>query len=320
MKIGASYSTLCEGELLSELVPQYQVKNLETCRFWQRGINDTYQVHCANDKYSLRIYRHKLRSKGEIEFEISALNYLNANGASVAYPIKRRDGGYISELDSPEGLRYAILTKHAKGTEPNYDDSENGILFGAAVADLHHISEGFETKHIRPRLEIEYLLDNSLDIVKSYCHQNPKYLTYLNDTAMDLRHSVAAVPSHRLDIGFCHGDCHGCNVHNHNGTLTHFDFDCCGFGYRVFELATFKWGISGDDNERELWAAFLKGYSSKREISADDLALVDTFVVIRQIWWMALIMGNARDFGYSATSSEFVDHHIGKINRLLNNI
>lgn len=306
---------MCEAELLSALVPQYLVENPQACRFWQRGINDTYQVQCTDDKYSLRIYRHKLRSKDEIEFEIAALNCLNTNGVSVAYPIERRDGGYLSEINSPEGLRYAILTRHAKGIEPDYDDLENGLIFGASVAELHQLSEGFDTTFERPRLEMEYFLDNSLDIIKRYCHHNQKYLMYLNDTEKELQRRVAAVSLHRLDIGFCHGDCHGCNVHKHDGKLTHFDFDCCGFGYRVFELATFKWGISGDDNERELWAAFLEGYSSKRKIAAEDLALVDTFVVIRQIWWMALIMGNARDFGYSATSDEFIDYHIEKVRK-----
>ena len=317
MKIGASYSTVCEDELLLKLVPQYRVEMPETCRFWQRGVNDTYQVFCPDQNYSLRVYRHGLRSRDEIDFEIAALNYLRVRGAKVAYPIAKKEGGFISELHPPEGLRYAIITSHAKGSELNYDDAGDARLFGESVAELHHLSEGFETEHIRPRLEVEHLLGKSLEIIRPFLKKNSTDVKFINDTATDLRGTVGSVSMNNLDVGFCHGDCHGSNVHNNKGSLIHFDFDCCGFGFRVFELATFKWGVLNDNNGSELWSSFLEGYRSKRDIGAEDIALVDSFVIIRHIWWMALIMGNARDFGYSETDDAFVNRQLGVIRKRL---
>lgn len=317
MKIGASYSTVCGEELLSKLVPLYKLENPKTCQFWQRGVNDTYQIHTSDEMYSLRVYRHKLRSKDEIDYEVSALNYLSTQGANVAFPIEKYEGGYVSEIQAPEGLRYVIVTTHAKGSEPNYDNAETGRLFGESIAELHNISEGFETNHNRPRLESEYLLDRSLDVIFPFCQNMPAEQKVLVDAAVNLNRTLISARSNSLDVGFCHGDCHGCNVHYNGGSLTHFDFDCCGFGFRVFELATFKWGILGDKNEKELWSMFLNGYSSKRKIPDDDMALVDIYVVIRQIWWMALIVGNVKDFGYSETSQEFIKYNVSKIERLL---
>jgi Ser/Thr protein kinase RdoA (MazF antagonist) len=319
MKIGASYSTVREDELLSKLVPQYQVEEPKACRFWQRGVNDTYQVHGVDEIYSLRVYRHELRSRSEIDYEIAALNYLSTQGASVASPIEKRRGGYVSEIQSPEGMRYVIMTTHAKGSELNYDDAEAGRMFGASIAELHNHSKGFQTKHARPRLEREYLLNKSLEIIAPFYEKKPEYRTIINDAAADLHCKLDGARQSNLDVGFCHGDCHGSNVHNDDGVLTHFDFDCCGFGFRVFELATFKWGILGDPNEKELWEAFIDGYNLNREISEDDMALVDTYVVIRQIWWMALIMGNAGDFGYGETDDEFIKHNTNKIRHILSN-
>lgn len=315
MKIGANYSTVSEDELLTKLVPQYRVENPIACRFWQRGVNDTYQVHSVDELYSLRVYRHELRSRDEIDFEIAALNYLGDQGANVATPIERRNGGYVAEIHAPEGLRYVIVTTHAKGSELNYDDAAAGRLFGASIAELHNQSEGFHTHHTRPRLDRQNLLDKSLEIITPYCETMSEDKKFIEDMAADLHCRLDGAPSDNLDVGFCHGDCHGMNVHNDDGLLTHFDFDCCGFGFRVFELATFKWGIFGDDNEKALWAAFLEGYELTRKISDDDMALVDAFVVIRQIWWMALIMGNAGDFGYRATSNDFIRHNFRKIRK-----
>ena len=90
--IAASYSTLSGSELLAQVVCQYKVNKPQACRFWTRGINDTYQVQCADERYSLRAYRHAFRSRNDIEFEIAALNYLRNKGAHVAYPIEKKGG------------------------------------------------------------------------------------------------------------------------------------------------------------------------------------------------------------------------------------
>lgn len=284
-------------------------------------MNDTYQLICADEMYSLRVYRHGLRSRDEIDFEVSLLNYLKERGADVAYPVARREGGYVSELQAPEGLRHVLLTTHAKGCEPGYCGRKaiyenDARLFGASVAELHDLSDDFKTGHKRPRLETEYLLDTSLDIIRPFLQDNLADLTCMDDMAIELHRIVDSVPMSKLDVGVCHGDCHGSNVHNDNGSLTHFDFDCCGFGFRVFELATFKWGVLEDSNGDELWSSFLEGYRSKRNIGAEDLALVDCFVIIRHIWWMALETGNARDSGRSEVSSEFINHHLARTRTL----
>ena len=126
---------------------------------------------------------------------------------------------------------------------------------------------------VDPELEIDFLLDTSLDIIRPYLKRISADLKFIDDTAADLRRTVGSVSVNNLDVGFCHGDCHGSNVHNNKGSLTHFDFDCCGFGFRVFELATFKWGCWNDNNGNELWSSFLNGYRSKREIGAERFGL-----------------------------------------------
>ncbi len=313
MKIAASYSTICEHELISKLVPLYAFDKPQSCRFWERGVNDTYQLFCAENTYSLRIYRHGLRTRDAIEFEVAALNHLHKRGLSVAYPIARKDSKFITELHAPEGLRYAIVTDHACGVLPDYSDDASAGNYGQAVAQLHKLSDDFVTDHHRPRLEVDYLLDTSMDIIRPFLAKGSDDLDYLNKTAQDLHRKVASVPVESLDIGFCHGDCHGHNVHENNGILTHYDFDCCGLGLRVFDLATFKWGVLSDKNGEQLWTAFLSAYRASREVSEADLSLIDTFVAIRHIWWMALLCGNAQDFGYADTSERFVERQIGNM-------
>ena len=110
-----------------------------------------------------------------------------------------------------------------------------------------------------------------------------------------------------MDKGFCHGDVHGGNAHLHNGVLTHFDFEECGFGFRVFDLATFKWAFGLRDSKSEKWQAFVNGYQSVRKISEADFELLDTFVLLRHVWLIGFHMRNASDFGGELTSDEYID-------------
>lgn len=317
IQIGASYSTFDEGELLSTLLPQYRIGKPSACHFWRRGVNDTYQVYCADAMYSLRIYRHGLRARSEIDFEMAALTYLNDQGGNVAYPIETKEGGYVTQIKAPEGLRYAVVTAYARGWVPKYKEADNARNYGASVAQLHNLSTGFVSAHERPRLDIDGLLDNSFAVVEPYLLKRTTDLEFLKDAVANIRSTIEAVPADQLDVGFCHGDCHGHNVHESDGVITHFDFDCCGVGFRAFDLATFNWSLRLHEQNMDRWTDFLEGYQSVREPHADHIALLDTFVVIRHIWLMALHMGNARDFGYELTSDGYIDHQLKFIRKVL---
>ncbi|NEQ53984.1 MAG: phosphotransferase [Leptolyngbya sp. SIO3F4] len=111
-----------------------------------------------------------------------------------------------------------------------------------------------------------------------------------------------------LDYGLCHGDLHGENAHEYGGKVTHFDFDCCGFGWRIYDLATFKWVIRLLGKEDRLWSSFLEGYRSIREISDLDLSLIEPFVVMRDIWFFGLNTGNVLAQGQ--LNDNYIDLHI----------
>ena len=256
-----------------------------------------------------------MRALDAIDFEVAALNHLHKRGVSVAYPIARKDGKYVTELQAPEGPRYAIVTAYAYGAKPNYEDHANAGLYGQAVAQLHNHSDDFVTDHLRPRMDVEYLLDTSLDVVRPFLDEGTDDLEYLNKTSDDLRQKAASVPTESLDVGFCHGDCHGYNVHKNRGVLTHYDFDCCGMGLRVFDLATFKWCVASNKDAEQLWIAFLTAYRKGREVSETNLDLIDTFVAIRHIWWIALRCGNAQDFGNAGSGQPFVQSQIRNMKR-----
>lgn len=298
---------------MEKIIPDYCIDNPIDCLFWERGINDNYQVRCADIRYSLRIYRHGIHTRDEIDFEVDALNYLHNNGFPVAFPIARRSGGYITEISTPEGVRYVLVTAFAEGDTAKFDSLDNLRLMGKSVANLHQVSDGFKTDHKKNFIDLKLLIDDSFKTIEPHVAHLPERLTLLKQYLETASNSVQQIGEDVLDFGFCHGDVHGGNTHLHDGVLRHFDFEECRFGYRVFDLATFKWSLALDGNGPESWAAFVTGYESVRKIGEAETELLDTFVLLRHIWLIGLHMRNADDFGGYLRSDEYIERQWKKL-------
>jgi len=306
-ELKCSYSTISSKELMSKVIPDYCIESPIECLFWERGVNDTYQIRCADVRYSLRIYRHAVHSRDEVDFEVDALNYLHRNGFPVAFPIERKSGGYITDIVAPEGKRYVLVTAFAEGGEPEYDSLDDFRLTGESLAHLHQVSDGFKTAHTKKEITLEIFTEDRFSSIKPHIAHRPDDLEVLTKYIDRARSEVHRVGEDGMDFGFCHGDVHGGNAHLHKGVLTHFDFEECAFGYRVFDLATFRWSFILGEKGPERWDAFVQGYESVRKINDADTQLIDTFVLLRHIWLIAFHMRNADDFGADLTSNEYID-------------
>jgi Ser/Thr protein kinase RdoA (MazF antagonist) len=93
-----------------------------------------------------------------------------------------------------------------------------------------------------------------------------------------------ALPLSKLERGFCHGDFHRGNGHiDDDGTITFFDFDCCGIGWRAYDIAVFRWGARLIKKEQELWQPFISGYKDNRVINEFDENASKLFIGLRHI-------------------------------------
>ena len=315
-KLKCSYSTISPEELMTKVIPDYCIDNPIECRFWKRGANDTYQVRCSDSYYFLRIYRHNAYSMEANEFEAEFLNYMHQNGFPVAYPISRKSGGFIKEIDAPEGSRFVLVTALAKGKVPDYDSLENCRLVGESVAQLHQVSDGFKTSRQKTHLDLQWLLQNSMSVIRSHIKHFPDKLSFIEAIVKDVRKAIELVSEESLDFGVCHGDLHGGNLHLYENEVIHFDFEECAFGYRLYDLATFKWGACGGRNGADRWASFIDGYQSIRPISEQSLSLIDQFVIVREVAETAYGIRHIKDFGYNDIMASDIDLVCSRIKKM----
>jgi Ser/Thr protein kinase RdoA (MazF antagonist) len=252
------------------------------------GVNDIYFVEGGSEKFVLRLSRadkNLTLTDSSFLFELTWLEFLNDHQVPVSFPIRRTDKQLFGIIEAFEGPRYATLFSFAEGTtDINADQS---FILGRSLAQLHIISDNFKTDLERDHLDIDQLIDQPLTQIKMIMNKSEKEeLKILNNLAEKLRKQISYVDMTNESYGIIAGDVHGYNQHfTKDNQLTMFDFEFCAYGYRVYDIATFRWS-RGSDNE-ELWNAFLNGYQSVRKLNDSEMEAIEAFVQARNLWWIS---------------------------------
>ncbi|MCL6603435.1 MAG: phosphotransferase [Paenibacillus sp.] len=298
LKLPIYHSVISSEAILPVINDLYEIGNVLECRFLSNGLNDTYILKTSTGKYILRIYKAHWRSKPDIIFEVELLNHLYSKGIPVSAPVIRRNGDYLIELDAAEGQRFAVLFTYAEGDSS--DKKESCELYGEQVAKMHLALDDFNSGQERFAIDLNHLLKQPIQLIRGSLSHRPKDMDYLNSLAQLLSKLIDEISS-ELDWGGCHGDLHGGNVHFNEKSLTHFDFDCGGFGWRAYDISVFLWAkVRGREKEHfhnELWIIFLESYQKHKELTEYDLKAIPLFVAIREIWLMGLHTGNSHIWG-----------------------
>jgi Ser/Thr protein kinase RdoA (MazF antagonist) len=295
---------------MTDVLSYYDVGAPTECKLLNRGLNDTYVVVTESGRFALRVYRKGWRSDSDVLFELDALLHLGREGVPVSTPLPRKDGQTFGVLKAPEGLRQVALFTYAQGKDPTYEREapEESYLYGKVTAQIHSATDSFRSSHRRFPLDLDHLLTGPLQACESFLAHRPKDWEYVLGLSERLRSIIRDLPVDALECGFCHGDLHGWNANiDQNRALTVYDFDCCGFGWRAYDVAVFRWGarLRGKDNER--WPSFISGYTDQRPLSDTDMRSIPYFVAIRHLWLMGLHTGNSRDFGIGWLNDGYFD-------------
>jgi len=143
-------SILSPDTLVKNILPDFGIGNVMTCRFYTYGFNHTYIVKTEDrNTYYARVYRLLWRTLDEIRWELDVLNYLNEKQCAAARPCSRKNGSYFHEIDAPEGRRYLVLFYEAPGVKLSYQKKPQIVAhhYGRAVARLHNALDGFSSSY-----------------------------------------------------------------------------------------------------------------------------------------------------------------------------
>jgi Ser/Thr protein kinase RdoA (MazF antagonist) len=289
------YSTLGKNALITRVLEQYNLNIITNLQLWHRGLSDVYLVETENKKYILRVSHHHWRNQQETNFELELLFFLHQNKLPVAYPIITKNGELSIEINAPEGKRYAALFVYAAGTIPLGDFNETqSKKMGEILAKVHQIGCNFSSNFQRKSLNLEYLLDDSLTIIIPFLQGNDRHIEYLQETAFNIQNKLKNFPDNPPFWTICWGDPHSGNTHFTIDTqLTLFDFDQCGYGWRIFDIAKFFQRAINTGLNRKIRRAFLDEYQTINSLTPVELDLLRYFIQVAHIWMWGISINTA---------------------------
>ncbi len=276
---------------MEKILCHYSIAKPQKCKLYKRGLNDTYLVEAEqNHRYILRVYRYGWRTPSAINFELELLNYLHNCNLPVAYPIAKTKGGFTEAIASPEGQRYAAVFSYAPGRAIGKTISSNqSQQLGEVVATIHQATDNFTSRFSRPELDCAYLLDWAMAAISSLFQHRSSDIKYLFNLSTQIKAQLVelALPQTPPTYGICIGDVHSENAH-FSDQPTLFDFDQCGYGWRVFDIAKFmhtthRWELDGN-----IRASFLQGYQKIRQLSPSEVNAIPIFTKAAHIWVMGI--------------------------------
>ena len=94
------------------------------------------------------------------------------------------------------------------------------------------------------------------------------------------------------ELRVCHGDFHPGNYvykKNNKDLITFLDFELCGYGYYIYELAVFKWDLLNSHTEKftdSVMNNLIKGYLSVNDDIQNSITYINFFVAIRDFFML----------------------------------
>jgi Ser/Thr protein kinase RdoA (MazF antagonist) len=272
--------------------------------------NTTFRVDSTSgERYVLRIHRPSRKTVAEVRSEMTWLTFLRQEtDLVVPQPVPRRDGELIT-VASVEGVpepRLCVLLRWLpgrfvdKGLKPLHLER-----VGAFMARLHlgaaqfNPQDGFcrgrlDNLYGKPRGISEALarqqVDNPEDEATAIHHVtevcSPDDGARVGVLIKRIRAVQRALGQGPETFGLIHGDLHQENYFFHQGQVRTIDFDDCGYGYYLYDLAVTAYEVGWRDNTAALRDALLTGYRSVRPLSPEHEGYLQTFMDLRDLQMM----------------------------------
>ena len=256
------------------------------CRFLHHGFNCSYELDTGRGNYVLRLYRNGLRSEDNVKGELKLLSYLADKGLPVSAPIANENGDYYFTVQAPEGLRYGAIFKEAPGGPLHSFDEEEMASLGHLLGRFHRLCDDWSEKIVRETLDGPSLVAEPLSHLEDAFPHKIQRIRELGFELTAVRSIDATVIKQAPVFGLVHGGFLCQNLYRDGDSFTLIDFDFCAYGYRLYDLGTFKWSLMKHEGveAKELFSHFLKQYTKVFPIQSQLLRLIDDFVAVRELW------------------------------------
>ncbi|WP_442591271.1 phosphotransferase enzyme family protein [Pedobacter sp. AW31-3R] len=262
-----------------------------SCTLLKTGINHSYLIEQAKNKFVFRLYSLNWRSDLEIKEEIRLLNILKETGLSVSFPLKDINETYIQYLEAPEGMRQGVLFSFAEGDKLLNFSADLHFKAGETMAKIHQVTVNLELERVTYTPKV--ILEDSLLKLRKFLAANSDESTWMGAAQRYLLDEIHKADTSRLRSGAIHLDIWFDNMNiTQDGQITIFDFDFCGNGWLCYDIAYYILQLHStekDMSQRDLKVeSFLRGYQSVVKITDEERRILPVLGVSLYFFYLGV--------------------------------
>jgi Ser/Thr protein kinase RdoA (MazF antagonist) len=272
---------------------------------------------------ALRLHRPGYQSQREIEAELDWMRRLAAGGFPCPAPVLARSGRMTVRLRPRlaslvgwvEGAQIGSAEARLPGTPCEQAQIARDV--GDLIARLHAATDALDLPADLPRQRWD---------TRGWLGERPLWGRFWENPALEDgehiliarardagRMALAEAARAGADFGLIHADCLRENILRGPDGLTLIDFDDAGWGFRLYDLATFVVQSLEEPNLPGIVAGLLAGYRARRGLSETDAARLPLFVMLRTFASAGWIVtraeaGDARQRFYAARAVQMARH------------
>lgn len=214
---------------------------------------------------------------------------------AVPQPVAARDGASTVTIDVAGTTRVCSVLRWMDGRIHEASPRPVHVrLLGAAMAQLHEHADdwGPPAGFVRIRWDHETFFGNVM------VYGGTPAARCWDLLPEQLRDRFRAVDARMVDIlagssdtGLIHADLHLGNALFDHGAVKIIDFDDCGTGPRLYDLAVALWELRDRPDYPAFRDALLSGYGSRRDL---DVSHLDDYIALRQVAFDLWYTGTAQ--------------------------
>lgn len=272
--------------------------------------NTVYRVRAQNGEcYALRVHRSGYHSAAEIESEIHWMRALDADGIPAARPIATPEGQWVRAISiesEAEPRNCSLFAWHEGVMFDNLGSCEQGMLnelvkryrqLGALAARVHNQGERWQppSGFRRHSWDAEGLLGEAPLWGRFWEHPliNDRQRRLILKARIVLGEVLEQVGQSADSYGLIHADFLPENILMDDGQPLLLDFDDCGFGWYMFEMATSVFPKITEPYFDDLVDAYVEGYRSERAFPDEQLEIFPAFILLRGLTYLGWLMERA---------------------------
>jgi Ser/Thr protein kinase RdoA (MazF antagonist) len=279
--------------------------------------NATFKVSAKNgNDYALRINVNSPRSVENLKAEIAWVNFLREDArVTVPQPISTIEGQYFVTVDNTLGssefkcVLYSWLEGEELGDEPTPEQIRS---LGAAMATLHLSSKDFKLtagaelpSFQDPMWETEDFLLGSKSVLE------PEAKSLITQALAVIKSEIDELYRQNT-TQIIHADLHGWNVMWHESQIAVFDFDDCGIGLPIQDLATAIYYLDTPEQD----TALKEGYASVAPLPEYSESQMQMFMIQRRIILLNYLYETSNE-EHRTMIPEYLEESLRRISKFL---